>query len=330
MDPANKKLKNLLIFLLKFAVSAGMLYLLASKMGVETIFGYLRLLNPLVFICAVGLYIFSIYISSLRWSLLITQKINKKKLFSMYMIGSFFNICLPGIIGGDAVKAYYLSRELKNIQPPEPLENNKTNQSNPECYVTAIASVFMDRYIGFLALLIIGMIAFPFGFIYLDSSSPNQFLIWLMPLIFFAFVLTSFILFKYKIGASLRFLSNVYKYLDLYRTKRDVIIKGFIYSIIIQLSGIISVYILSIGMSFEVPILPLLIFMPMIIVISLIPISISGIGVREFAFAFFLGSIGVPSDISVALSLSWFFSVVVASLWGFLEYLRFNAELKLT
>ncbi len=328
MAQANKQLKTFLIFILKFAVSAALLYILTSKIGAETIIGYLRLLNPLAFICAVGLYIFSIYISSLRWSLLINQAISKKRLFSMYMIGSFFNTCLPGIIGGDAVKAYYLSREIKGIQPTEPLEDNIAAKDNPEGNVTAVASVFMDRYIGVSALMIIGMIAFPFGFGYIDKTSPHQFLIWLMPAIFFAFVLASFILFRFKIGASIRFLSSLYQHLDLYKTKRDIIIKGFIYSLIIQISGIISVYILSVGMSFEVPILMLLIFMPVIIVISLLPISISGIGVRELSFAFFLGSAGVPSDVSVALSLSWFFSVVTASLWGFIEYLRFNVELK--
>lgn len=328
MAQANKQLKTFLIFVLKFAVSAALLYILTSKIGAETIIAYLRLLNPLSFICAVGLYVFSIYISSLRWSLLINQKISKKRLFSMYMIGSFFNICLPGIIGGDAVKAYYLSREIKGIQPTEPLEDNDAAKNNPEGNVAAIASVFMDRYIGFSALMIIGIIAFPFGFGYLDKTSPNQFLIWLMPGIFFAFVATSFILFRFRIGAGVRLLLSVYEYIDLYKAKRDVIIKGLIYSLIVQISGIISVYILSIGMSFTVPILPLLIFMPIIIVISLLPISISGIGVRELSFAFFLGSTGIPSDMSVALSLSWFFSVVAASLWGFIEYLRFKVELK--
>ncbi len=244
----------------------------------------------------------------------------------MYMIGSFFNTCLPGIIGGDAVKAYYLSRELKKKQLS--VENNKPSEKSPEAYVKAIASVFMDRYIGLSALIIIGMIAFPFGFGYIDKTSPNHFIIWLMPIIFFGFFFTSFLLFRFRIAKQVEFLAGIYEYLDIYKTKRDVIIRGFIYSLIVQLSGIGAVYILSLGMSFDIHILPLLIFMPMIIVISLIPISISGIGLREFAFAFFLGSTGVPSDIAVALSLAWFLSVVAANILGFIEYLRFDVELK--
>lgn len=327
MDLSNKKLKNLLISLLKFAVSAGMLYLLASKIGVETIIGYLKLLNPLAFICAAGLYIFSIYISSLRWSLLINQKISKKRLFSIYMIGSFFNICLPGIIGGDAMKAYYLSRELKDASII-PLEKNKSNWNNHEGNITAIASVFMDRYIGFLALLTIGIAAFPFGFKYIDRTPDGDFFIWLIPIVSLLFVFMSFVILRFRIGAGIGFFLKIYGYFDLYIMKKNALIKAFMYSMVIQMIGILSVYILSRGMSFEIPLLPLLIFIPVIIVISLIPISISGIGVREFAFVLFLGSAGVPSDISAALSISWFLSIALASLWGFLEYLRFNADPK--
>ncbi len=325
LAPADKKLKNILIFIFKFSVSAGMLYLLISKIGGETIIGYIRLINPLAFVSATGLYIFSIYISSLRWALLINRKISISKLFSLYMIGSFFNTCLPGIIGGDAVKAYYLSRELNKLPQERP---NNVNENpvhlNPQSNVTAIASVFMDRYIGFCALMIIGIIAFPFGLKYLERSSQDELFIWMMPGIFSFFIFTSFIIFRYRIGAGVRFLSVVYEYLDMYRAKRDIIIKGLIYSFIVQISGILSIFILSTGMSFKVPLLPLLIFVPLIIVISLIPISISGIGVREFAFVVFLGSAGVPSGVSIALSLSWFFSIAAASILGLVLYLLYK------
>ena len=62
----------------------------------------------------------------------------------------------------------------------------------------------------------------------------------------------------------------------------------------------------------------------MIILISMIPVSISGLGIREGAFVFFLGTTGVPPEKAMTLSILWFLSVVVAGLWGFIEYLRFK------
>ncbi len=328
MVPAdNKLLKNFLIFTLKFALSGGILYFLISKIGIDTIIGYIKIVNPFTFVFASCLYIFSIYISSLRWSLLINQKIGIKKLFSMYMICSFFSTCLPGIIGGDAVRAYYLSRGLgdsSNIN--QRFEDNQENPDSSHGSLTAIASVFMDRYIGFWALMIIGMIAFPFGLNHLDRTPEGASFIWLMPATFFVFILASFVIFRLRVGGRFRFIYRLYEYLDLYKTKITSVIKAFLYSLIIQIINIFAVYALSKGMSFEISFLSLFIFLPIIIVISMIPISISGIGIREFAFVLFLGSTGVPSDVSIALSLCWFFSVVAANTLGFILYLFYKQK----
>lgn len=327
MVQASKKLKNLLIFTLKLSLSAGLLYFLISKIGGDTIIGYIILINPFAFVFASGLYIFSIFLSSLRWSLLINQKVSKKRLFSMYMIGSFFNTCLPGIIGGDAIKSYYLSRELKNLSIRNNCcENNQINLDSSQGTLISIASVFMDRYIGFYSLMIIGMIAFPFGLRYLGRNSDNTALIWLLPVLFLFFTLASFIIFRFRPGEQFRWVLRLYEYFDLYKTRSNPVIKAFLYSLIIQVTVIFSVYVLSKGMSIEIPFLSLLIFMPMIVVISLIPVSISGLGLREFAFVLFLNSTGIPSDVSIALSLCWFFSVVAANILGFILYLLYKKE----
>ena len=54
-------------------------------------------------------------LSTLRWKLLLPEKFKFRKLFSLYMMGSFFGTFLPGIIGGDAVRAYYLNKDAKKI-----------------------------------------------------------------------------------------------------------------------------------------------------------------------------------------------------------------------
>ncbi len=325
MDPASKKFKNLLFFLLKFIISASLLYLLISKVEIETILQNLKLLNPLAFVFTAGLYVFSIYISSIRWSLLINQTIKLRRLFSMYMMGSFFNICLPGIIGGDALKAYYLSRELKDIKAT-PFMQKVSKADELDTNITAIASIFMDRYIGFSALLTVGIIAFPFGLSYTERDSNGNLLIWLMPIIFFLFVFISLVIFRFKLGVNFRLITKIYEYFAIYSFKKTALIKAFIYSVIIQAIGLFSVYILSKSMSFDIPLFSIMIFIPIIIVITLLPISISGIGLREFAFIFFFSSVGVSPEASTAISISWFFSVVIGSLWGLFEYLIFKTK----
>ena len=317
MAPENKKIytaRKIAVLILKLSVSAALFYLLISKIGTKTIIHNIKLSSPLSFISAVGVYMLAAFFSSLRWKLLIPHSMKTKRLFSMYMIGSFFNTCMPGTIGGDAVKAYYLSSELKKSQ--------KSAVSGREASI-AVASVFMDRYVGFSAMLVISMIAFPFGFRYLEGTPVK----WFMPIVLAVFISGSIVVFKFRFGERLRFLFKVYEYFKIYSKRRDILFKAFLYSVFVQISGIFAVYILSRGIALDIPFLSLLIFVPIIILISFIPVSISGIGLREGAFVIFLGTIGVPPDLSVTLSILWFLSVVVASLWGLFEYLRFKAVL---
>jgi len=311
----NKTIKKIAILIAKLSVSTLLFYFLLSKVGIQTIINNIRMLSPATFVLAVVMYIAATYLSSMRWNLLIPHDMKIRRLFSLYMIGSFFNTYMPGIIGGDAVKAYYLDKVLK--------EDNLASYTPQSSLSIAIASVFMDRYIGFSALLSISIIAFPFGFKYLEGTHVK----WLMPMVLVAFISGSIIVFKFRLGERIKFLFKIYEYFQIYSRKRYILFKAFLYSLVIQISGIVAIYILSKGISLNISFLSLLIFVPIIIFISFIPVSISGIGLREGAFVIFLGTIGVPSDLAITLSILWFLSVVAASLWGLFEYLRFKTAL---
>lgn len=314
-DKGTLRISRYIILIGKLLISFGLIYFLISKIGGRIIIDHVSRLNPLIFITACGAYLFMIWLSSVRWNLLIPRKIKTAKLFSIYMIGSFFNTYMPGIIGGDAVKAYYLSKELKSLGVEG---NSPTHELS-----IAIASVFMDRYIGFTAILFISMAAFPLAFAYLDGTPVR----WLMPIVLVVFTGGSIVIFKFRIGERIKFLFRVYEYFHLYSRKRDVLLKAFIYSVILQGLNIGVVYFLSRGLSLEISFFHIVVFLPIIILISFIPVSISGIGLREGAFIILLGTAGVSPEMSVALSLVWFLSYVIASLVGLFEYLRLKPVL---
>ncbi|MBI3592601.1 MAG: flippase-like domain-containing protein, partial [Nitrospirae bacterium] len=319
--PNPKLVTRYSLLLLKLSVSATLFYLLISRIGGKTILNNIRLLNPASFAAAVGLYIFAAYLSTLRWKLLIPQHIETRRLFSMYMIGSFFNTYMPGSIGGDAVKVYYMSRELKSgIDMQSHADSPILSEG-----IVAIASVFMDRYIGFSALICISLIAFPFGMNYLKGASLKWPVIWIVPSIAAIFLFLSIVIFKFRLGERLKFLLKAYHYFQIYLSKKDVLIRAFLYSLIIQVLGVTSVYVLSKALSLNISFLSLLIFLPIIILVSMLPLSISGIGLREGAFVFLLGTTGVPPEMAMTLSIVWFLSVFVAGIWGLFEYLRFKA-----
>ncbi|MCX8026884.1 MAG: flippase-like domain-containing protein [Thermodesulfovibrionales bacterium] len=313
MDESRKKITKYLFLVLKIAVSSGLIYLLFTKVGLSVIVSNISKINPMYFVLAMILYLLQLFISTNRWSLLIGQRLSFKRLYSLYLIGSFFGIFLPGLVGGDTVKAYYLNKMLKS--------KYEENQDAPTL-VTSIASVFMDRYLGLIAMFIMVIAVLPVSLGYLKDTP----FMWIMPLFMLSFAVLSFVFVRFRLGERFGFLANFYTYFTFYITKKTIIIKTIVLSFFTQLSGIIAVYILAVGLAVNVSFLSVLIFLPIIILVSFIPISIAGIGLREGAFVFFFGIIGVPPDASLTLSILWFLSTCCASLLGFVEYIRIKEK----
>lgn len=298
---------KIIILFIKVAVSFILLFILISKTGAERLIQAVKGISFTSFLSSALLYVFSIFVSSIRWQYLIMRKIGLKRLFPLYLIGSFFNNLMPGIIGGDAVKAYYLGKELK--QGP--------NQSASKISM-AIASVFMDRYIGFISLLIIATIAYPFGERYFRGS----YIEWILPFIIAAFITGSAILFIFRIGRRIRYMSDFYEYLRFYGKEKGILLRCLLLSLFIQTIIIFSAYVITRGIGINIPFYFLSIIIPIISVISSIPVSISGIGVREASFVLLLSPLGVSHAQAITISLTWFLSFAVGSLPGLILYLR--------
>ena len=84
------------------------------------------------------------------WSLMRCQGLNTSlyKAFRLTMVGTFFNICMPGSTGGDVMKAYYAAR-------------------GSGARTVAVMSVLMDRLIGLSALVVLAALA---GLFMLDDD----------------------------------------------------------------------------------------------------------------------------------------------------------------
>lgn len=318
-------MKNVLLVVLKLCVSAGLLSLLLSRTGGDEILATIRTVDLFAFAAAVVCYIVSCVLSTLRWQMLIPQRLPARKLYSYYMIGVFFNNYLPGLIGGDAVKAYYLSGDLKangasedtRAEPTIELTHHDAHRS------VAFASVFMDRYLGFFSLIALGLAAYPFGSRW--PSHPE--IIWILPAFFCAGIVISVVLAWIPIRRGPRFVITLSEYFGLYRSNAPLLCKTFLYSIVIQMLNFWAVYLLAQGLALQLDFITIVMNLPVIILITLLPISISGIGVRESAFIWLFGLSGIAAEKAMALSLLWFLSMVAAGIWGLFEYLRVRAAL---
>ena len=301
MERKNRKKALLLLF--KLAVSILFLYLVFRKAGAREVLSHLASANPLHFMASTGLYLLATLVSVRRWQLLLDEKYSVGRLFSLYMIGSFFNNVLPGIIGGDAVKAYYLYADSRRGD-------------------SSLGSVFMDRYIGYAALMAIGLLAGLAGYGELRQMGLHM----VMPVLSLLFVMGSAVVFGLRIGSRFPQIDRFYVYFHRYARNGRVMTKTFMYSVIIQLITILMIYIIARGLGYRLALIPLLVFVPVIVTIATVPVSISGFGVREGAFVLLFGHAGLPPQAATSLSLLWFLSVAAASLIGLVEFLRYRKK----
>jgi uncharacterized protein (TIRG00374 family) len=295
----DKTLKKYLVFALKLCVSGTLLYLVLGKAGAGNVAALLGNINPASFAAAVAIYLVVLFIGTIRWRLLLPGRFALGRLFSLHLVGSFFNTFLPGLVGGDAVKIYYLYKE--------------TGEG-----ANALSSVFMDRYVGFCALMMIGLAAYPFGLRYVRGSWIE----WLLPLIIICFVLASLVVFGLRLGRRIEVVGKLHDYFHEYRKKRAVIAKALLLSFSLQLLIMFGIYLMALGLGIEIPFRVLLVFIPIITTVATVPVSLAGIGLREAATVLLLGTVGVEADSAMALSLAWFMMVAVGGLAGLLEYFR--------
>lgn len=291
-------MKKVLSFGLKLLVSFTLLYLFFSKVDIHNILKALKQTDLPVFFAGFAVYTSSLFISAKRWSLFLPPFVKYSRLASLYFVGSFFNTFLPGLVGGDAVKAYYLYKE--------------------KCEVgTALASVFMDRYMGLTALAIIGFIAFIFGHNYLEGSD----LFWLVPIFCGTFIFASLIFWQINWGR-IKFLSSFHKPLMEFKKKGDVIFKGLFLGLVIQSIVIISFYMLSLSLGFDLHIIYFFLFIPLITVATAVPFSVAGLGIREAGFLILFTKAGLSDVEALSLSLLIFINMSIVSLIGGLEFFR--------
>ncbi len=298
-----KTAKKLLIFTLKLLVSGTLLCIILRKAGAENVIGLLRSIHPLLFIASVLLYLVGLFIGSMRWQLLLSERFSLKRLFPLYLLGSFFNTFMPGLVGGDAVKIYYLYKETgKGAQ--------------------ALSSVFMDRYMGFIALMLLGLAAYPLGFKYIRGSWIE----WLLPLIMILFILASLVVFGLRLGNRISVIGKLHDYFHGYRRRFDVIGKALLLSFALQLMIMLGIYLLAAGLGVRIPFTALVIFVPIITAVASVPISLSGIGTREAATVLLLGTVGVEPDLATAISFAWFLMAATGGLTGLYEYFRMKGK----
>lgn len=233
--------KNIITIAVKVAISGGLLYWLISSMDIEKLLAVASNADmkfvALTLVILIGIQLLAIY----RWGLVLKRDmdISYRLVGSLSFVGLFFNNFLPTIVGGDAVKAYYLYRHKEGAG----------GSAGGITLSSVLASILMDRFSGFTALMFIALVALIPGYSLIAGTGVEaaSFGIILFYFVFSLFMWVEFLhgwlmslLMKIGLYGINEKIEKFYKSLMGYKTDGKLIAKVCFISLFIQVGVILS------------------------------------------------------------------------------------------
>lgn len=262
--------KKIIIWLIKGVVSVGLIFFLVITVDWDKVS---TLNNTSLLAIGIGASVTLLLFTfmALRWSLLVkaqtTTPFTVATAYRGYLIGLFFNICMPGAIGGDLVRTKYCQ---------------------DRCGITLKTSgliIVTERLFGLTALSLFFMLGLLNNYKILPGLHLE--LTWVINILT-AFLLIIFIA-KYWISKRITL-------------KKRFFVILVLLSLLGQSADIITVGLLTWTFGYAINASQLIFIMPLVYIATAIPISLGGLGVRESVLAGMLSLYGVMTADAIIIA----------------------------
>jgi len=305
--------KKILVFFLRISISAALLIFLFRRIRPAELWEIVRGADALLMSAALCLTAAGYALCFFRWHMLLKLvgvEIRATSVLSAYGGGLFFGVLLPSTIGPDLVRSLDLAAQTKKA---------------PE----VVAAVLLDRLSGFTGMVLVALTALVLG----ARVIPDVRLIFVIfvfsaglgAIIFIVFNTRAYELIKRLLHreSSGRFrtaLVSIHRHMHQLRTHRAKIIENIGLSVCVQLLSPVAALLVALSFGVKINFIYLLIFFPVITAVTMLPVSIAGLGLRDYTAVMLFAKVGIGADIAFAVSLIIFAFTIVCSCIGGLIY----------
>src|SRR5262245_47767843 len=258
------------------------------------------------FIGALALTLAGFVLSAWRWQRVLAifnVHVPLRTLLGYYLAGQFVGNVLPSTIGGDVVR---VSRSSKSTGSAD----------------VAFASVAIERLTGFIALPLLTIL----GLLIKPSllEVPHA---WVSVLIAGATIVALLIILIVAGSPHLagrfakhqnwmRFIGAVHVGVDTMRREPGRTTSVLVAAVSYQASVVAAVWCAVHALGISVPDAAVIAFIPAVAMAQVLPISLSGLGIREGLLVLLLHPLGVPTGKAIGLGLLWYGMTLLVSLLG--------------
>ncbi|MBL9078995.1 MAG: flippase-like domain-containing protein [Planctomycetes bacterium] len=246
---------------------------------------YWRNLDPLLFALGALCYFVTVLIAGARWWWLLRVNgtdVSLNETLRFTWIGVFFNTVVPGATGGDVIKAIYIMKRC------------------PGHRVQVLVSVIVDRVLGLASLALLGAVVVLFA---LDRFGDIALAIWavivgvgLIGLVAFSRRLRQLVRLKWLLERLPHKLSHLLKLVDqavfFYRDHRIVIAASLLAGVGNHVISVLSVVCVGHALGVGMPSFEYFVLIPVINIVTAVPIGPNGWGVGETLYKLLFGKYG--------------------------------------
>ena len=296
-------MRKLLSLLLKVTVSGLLLYLALNWVNIGTVASRLSRIQPTWLILGVLALVGQVALTTMRWKIIIARcgaEFTYSRLFRISMIGAFFNQTLPSSVGGDAIRVWLLHKQAN--------------------WRVATYSVLLDRVVGVMALATLVLACLPWTLRLVADPIGRIALI---------------VIGTGSIGAGLVFLalaSHRLHFLQHWTPTRHLAAAASVATALIRTPrSLVAIAALSIASHFttaicawcaarsvgaDMTLLYSLFLVLPVALVSIVPISIAGWGLREGAMVAAFAYAGLPQSDGLVVSILFGASYLVIGAFG--------------
>jgi uncharacterized protein (TIRG00374 family) len=292
---------------IRIIVSAALLAVLIVKIPAEEIQPKDTHFGTLTFLAAgLAFTFFGFVLSAWRWQRVFAVfdvRVPLRTLLAHYLAGQFVGNVLPSTIGGDVLR---VSRASKTTGTGD----------------IAFASVVIERLSGFVALPLLTFLGFALepSLLELDNS-------WIALAIAGATIVGLIVILLVPGSPRLagrfskhqnwmRFIGAVHVGVDRIRREPRQAVRVLVAAVAYQASVLVAVYCAIHALGISVPNGAVLAYLPAVASAQVLPISLSGLGIREGLLVLLLRPLDVPTGKAIGVGLLWYGLTLILSLLG--------------
>jgi uncharacterized membrane protein YbhN (UPF0104 family) len=298
--------KKSVSLVLRLLITCAIFYLIFSKVDTREVFATMASADVSLLLLALLLQLLSTFIASYRWKLVMQQLgFGQDFLFYLrsYFKGSFFNQGLPTSIGGDALRVIDVAR---------------TGHRKRDAFY----GVAVDRGLGLVGLLVFNLLANLFA----PELLPHNVFLALNVLVLLG--ICGFVVFYYLNRIRLleqwvltRVLLRISQRLDMVLCDTPALLKHTAFSLFIHLMALLAIYFIGTGVGLTFDLLTYMVVVPPVILLTIVPISLAGWGVREGGMIGLFTLLGADKTLVLAMSITYGLILIISSLPGLAVYI---------